>query len=259
MHPTLRVGMATVLVLLLAGPAHAAVKTSDLMFRAGDEQVKGFLAEPEGKGPFPAIVIIQEWWGLNDWIKENAQRLAAQGYVCLAPDLYHGQVTDDPRKAGELLKGLPPDRALRDLKGSVDALVARENVAREKIGCIGWCMGGGYSLQLALNDPRVGACVMCYGRVVTDADKIKPLRAAVLGIFGEDDRGIPAAGVRQFEQALKKDAKQVERINIYKGAGHGFMRPNNGPGKPNPEYRAEQARDAWKQIDAFFAKTLKDK
>jgi carboxymethylenebutenolidase len=256
MHRALRLSTASLLVLLLAGATPAAVKTSDIMFKAGDDQVKGFLAEPDGKGPFPAIVVIQEWWGLNDWIKENAQRLAKQGYVCLAPDLYHGKVTDDPQKARQLLQGLPRDRALRDLKAAVDALAARENVEKDKIGCIGWCMGGGFSLQLALHDPRVRACVMCYGQPVTDAEKLKPLQAEVLGVFGADDMGIRAESVRQFEQALKTDGKKVERINIYKGAGHGFMRSNNGPDKPNPAYREKQAKDAWQQIDRFFARTL---
>ncbi len=258
MHRMLRIALATLAVLLAAGVARAAVKTSDITFQAGDDQVKGFLAEPDGKGPYPAIVIIQEWWGLNDWIKENATRLAGEGYVCLAPDLYHGKVTNNPMVAGQLAKGLPPDRALRDLKAAVDALTARGTVDKEKIGCIGWCMGGGYSLQLALHDSRVHACVMCYGRVVTDPEKLKPLQAEILGIFGEEDRGIKAEDVRQFEEALKTDGKKVERINIYKGAGHGFMRPGNGEQK-NPAYRETQARDAWKQVDHFFARTLRGK
>src|SRR5205807_759753 len=104
---------------------------------------------------------------LNDWIKENAQRLAGHGYVCLAPDLYHGKVTDDPRVAGQLLKGLPKDRAVRDLKAAVGTLAAMDNVKKGDIGVIGWCMGGGYALQLALHDKRVKACAMCYGPVVT--------------------------------------------------------------------------------------------
>src|SRR6516165_1359333 len=156
---------AAVLLLALAVPALAAetkVKTSEIKFKSGDEEIKGFLAEPEGKGPFPAIVVIQEWWGLTDWIKDNAKRLAAQGYVTLAPDLYRGKVTDDPAVAGQLLKGLPQDRALRDLKAAVDTLAARDNVQKDKIGSIGWCMGGGFSLQLALADDRIKACVMCY-------------------------------------------------------------------------------------------------
>jgi carboxymethylenebutenolidase len=247
--------IAAVLVSVLAGPALADVKTSMVTIKSGDEDITGFLAVPEGKGPFPALVVIQEWWGLNDWIKDNAKRMAEKGYVALAPDLYRGKVTDNPKVAMSLSKGLPKDRALRDLKGAVDFLADKDNVQKGKIGSIGWCMGGGFSLQLALDDDRIVGCVMCYGRVVEDAGKLKSLRAKVLGIFGEDDKGIPAKNVRAFESALKEAGRGVERIHIFEGAGHGFMRANNGS-NPNPEFREAQARQAWEEIDAFFAKTL---
>jgi carboxymethylenebutenolidase len=250
--------LAVACSLLLAGPALAQVKSSDITFKSGDEQIKGFLAEPDGKGPFPAVVVIQEWWGLNDWIKDNAKRLAAQGYVALAPDLYRGKVTDDRAVASQLLKGMPQDRALRDLKAAVDVLAKKDNVKKDKIGSIGWCMGGGLSLRLSLNEPQVVACVICYGPVVSDANMLKPLAASVLGIFGEDDKGIPAAGVRQFEEALKKAGKKVDQVKIYKGAGHGFMRAMNGPTK-NPEHREAETKDAWALIDKFFARELAGK
>jgi carboxymethylenebutenolidase len=240
---------------LATGAAAAEVKTMDITLKSGDEEIKGFLAEPEGKGPFPAIVVIQEWWGLNDWIKENAKRLAAQGYVTLAPDLYRGKVTADPMVASQLRKGLPNDRALRDLKATVNTLASRDNVQKDRIGAIGWCMGGGYALQLAMNDNRVKAYVMCYGPVVTDPARLESLQATVLGIFGEEDKGIPPKNVLEFEGALKKLGKKVEGIKFY-DAGHGFMRPMNGP-KPNPEYREGPAKDAWQSIESFFAKMLK--
>jgi carboxymethylenebutenolidase len=248
--------LAAVFVPALAGPALAEVTTSMVTVKSGDEVITGFLAVPEGKGPFPALVVIQEWWGLNDWIKENAKRMAEKGYVALAPDLYRGKVTDNPKVAKQLIGGLPKDRAMRDLKGTVDFLTAKKYVQKGKIGSMGWCMGGGFSLQLALNDDRVMSCVMCYGRVIGDADKLKPLHAKVLGIFGEEDTGIPAKSVREFESALKEAGHPAERIHIFEGAGHGFMRPNNGS-NPNPAYREAQAREAWDEIDAFFAKTLR--
>lgn len=248
--------IAALLTFLMAASVHAQGKASDITFKSGDEEIKGFLAHPEGKGPFPAVVVIQEWWGLNDWIKDNAKRLASKGYVALAPDLYRGKVTDDMKVASQLLKGLPQDRALRDLKAAVTHLESMKNVDKNRIGSIGWCMGGGLSLQLAITDSRVDACVICYGRVMSDADKLKSVKAKVLGIFGEDDKGIPAKGVREFESALKLVGRGVEEVQIYSGAGHGFMREKNGS-NPNPEYRADQTRDAWMRIDAFFAKTLK--
>lgn len=248
--------LAAVALGTLAAPAARAAegKAKEITFKSGEEQIKGFLVEPEGKGPFPAIVVIQEWWGLNDWIKNNARKLAAQGYVTLAPDLYRGKVATDMNVARQLLMGLPRDRALRDLKGAVDALAANEKVDKDRIGSIGWCMGGGFSLQLALHDPRVKACAMCYGAVVTDADKLKSLHATVLGLFGAEDRGIKAADVRKFEAALKEAGKKVERIHLFEKSGHGFMREGR-----NPAYNAAAAREAWKEIDAFFAKTLQKK
>ncbi len=256
MRRTLGIGTA-VLLLASATPAWAAevkVKTSDITIKSGDEEIKAFLAEPEGKGPYPAIVVIQEWWGLTDWIKDNAKRLAARGYVTLAPDLYRGKVAEDMKTASELRKGMPNDRALRDLKGAVDTLAAKDTVNKERLGSIGWCMGGGYSLQLALHDQRITACAMCYGAVVTDADMLKPLDAMILGIFGEEDKGIPPAAVEKFEAALKNAGKKVEAIKEFK-AGHGFMRP----GSKNPAYREAEAKQAWQDIDRFFAKTLQSK
>jgi carboxymethylenebutenolidase len=245
---------ASLALLLLAGPARADIETKEITLNSGDGDFKAFVAIPDGKGPFPAVVVIQEWWGLNDWIKENAKNFAKKGYVAIAPDLYHGKVTSDPKEAGTLIKGLPKDRAIRDLKAAVTKLSEMPNVAKGKIGSIGWCMGGMYSLQGALNDDRIKACVMCYGQVVTKADDLKSLKAPVLGLFGEDDKGIPATGVREFEKALQS-LKLVEKINLYPGAGHGFMRAPS-TALQNPEYRETQANDAWRQIDAFFAKTL---
>jgi carboxymethylenebutenolidase len=239
----------------LARGAEGKVTGKDITITSGDEKIKGFLAVPEGKGPFPAVVVIQEWWGLNDWIKDQARRLAGEGYVCLAPDLYRGKVATDPGTASRLMKGLPHDRARGDLKAAVDALAERKDVNKDKIGVIGWCMGGGYALQLALADKRVTACAICYGRVETDADKLASLNASVLGIFGKEDKGIPIASVRQFGKALSKAGKTSEGLHEYE-AGHGFMREKNGE-RDNPEYRAEPARKAWQEIDKFFAKTLK--
>jgi carboxymethylenebutenolidase len=242
------------LVLALAAmPALAVeVKTSDIKFTSGKDQVKGFLAVPEGKGPFPAIVVIQEWWGLNDWVKDQAKRLAKEGYVTLAPDLYRGKVATEMAQASKLMKGLPRDRAIRDLKGATTYLARHDSVNKDRIGVIGWCMGGGYALQLALNDKRIVACTMCYGRVVTDSKDLEPLNATILGIFGTKDMGIKITDVRKFKAALKDAGKKVDAINEYP-AGHGFMR------KGGPTYNAEATKEAWQAIDKFFAKTLKGK
>jgi carboxymethylenebutenolidase len=257
MRCTRRFWIALALVPLLAGTAAAQVKTRMITIKSGDEDIQAFLAEPQGKGPHPGLVVIQEWWGLNDWIKENAKRFAEKGFVAIAPDLYRGKVTDNPKVASTLIKGLPRDRALRDLKATVDKLASMPNVRKDRIGSIGWCMGGGYSLQLALDEPRVKACVICYGAVSSDKEKLKNLKASVLGIFGAKDKGIPVAGVRAFEQELKS-LGNVQEINVWQEAGHGFMRPTNGP-NPNPAYSEAAARAAWQEIDAFLSKQLDKK
>jgi carboxymethylenebutenolidase len=251
-------GFCTVgLLLALAVSPARAVQTMDITFKSGDDEVKGFLAVPDGKGSHPGIVVIQEWWGLTDWIKDNAKRLAGEGYVALAPDLYRGKVASNPNQARQLMTGLPQDRGQRDLKAAVDTLAHRDDVDKQRLGSIGWCMGGGLSLQLALHDDRIKACAMCYGRVVTDAGDLKSLQATVLGIFGEEDMGIKPADVRKFEEALKEAGKKTAGIHEYK-AGHGFMRPPSSD-LANPAYRESEAKDAWQQIDKFFAGTLKEK
>src|SRR5262249_54009689 len=157
----------TVLAFLAAAafPAAAAadVTTKAVKLTSGKDEIEAFLAVPEGKGPFPAVVVIQEWWGLNDWIKDQAKHLAKEGYVALAPDLYRGKVATDPKTAQELMKGMPQDRALRDLKAATDYLAKHDSVNKDKLGVIGWCMGGGLALQTSLKDDRMVACVMCYG------------------------------------------------------------------------------------------------
>jgi carboxymethylenebutenolidase len=239
-------------VLVAAAPAFAAGRGKEITFKSGDETATGYLAVPEGKGPFPAIVVIQDFYGLSEWIKENADRLAGQGYVALAPDLYRGKAAANPMEAMQLMRGMPRDRALRDLKGAAEALADRKDVDKERLGCIGWCMGGGYALQLALHDPHIKACAMCYGQVVTDAEKLKPLNAVVLGVFAEEDRGIPPAAVQKFEEALKEAGKKVYKIEEFK-AGHGFMRPTSPDGKRSPAYNADEAKRAWQDVDRFFA------
>jgi carboxymethylenebutenolidase len=245
--------LAVLAVAAFPAAAAADVTTKEVTLTSGKDEIKAFLAVPEGKGPFPGVVVIQEWWGLTDWIKDQAKHLAKQGYVALAPDLYHGKVATDRTKAQELMKGMPQDRALRDLKAATDYLAKAENVDKSKLGVIGWCMGGGLALQASLKDDRLIACAMCYGRVVTDEKALKPLKAEVLGVFGTKDQGIKIADVRKFADAAKEAGKKVE-IKEYE-AGHGFMRE----GKDNSAYDEKSAKAAWEEIDKFFAAKLKGK
>src|SRR5258708_11712077 len=138
---------------LLSVTAHAGEQT--VSYKSGEETVSGFLARPEGKGPFPAAVVIQEWWGLNDWVKDQARALGKEGYVALAVDLYRGKVATQQEDAHQLMMGAPPDRILRDLKAAMALLQARADVRKDRIGAIGWCMGGRWSLTLATEFPSL--------------------------------------------------------------------------------------------------------
>jgi carboxymethylenebutenolidase len=231
--------------------ASFASDSKTVSYKSGDETVKALLYTPSGKGPFPGIIVIHEWWGLNDWVKEQASKLSDQGYVALAIDLYRGKVADNPDLAHELARGLPEDRAARDLHAGFEYLSSQPNVKMDRIGAIGWCMGGGHALNIALREPALAADVVNYGHVVTDPEQLKKVAAAILGIFGGQDRGIPLEDVKKFEQQLKQLGKKAEII-IYPDAGHGFENPNN-----KPAYRADDAANAWKHTVGFLASTLK--
>jgi len=242
--------LLAVLVILLSSALFASTSKT-VSYKSGEDNVTAVLYAPDGKGPFPGIVVIHEWWGLNDWVKEQAAKLADQGYVALAVDLYRGKVATTPDEAHEIMRGVPEDRAQRDLHAAVEFLKAQSNVNKDRIGAIGWCMGGGYALDVALLEPSLRADVINYGHLATDPGSIAKIHAAVLGIFGGQDRGIPVDDVKKFEQALKQQGNKVE-IVIYPDAGHAFENPNNKTG-----YRADDAADAWKRTVTFLASTLK--
>jgi carboxymethylenebutenolidase len=234
-----------------APPPAAASVTADELVKYGD--ASGYLALPAagGEAKKPALVVIQEWWGVDDWIREQNKRFAGQGYVALAADLYRGRLAKSPEEAHELMRGMPEDRAMADLKAAVDYLAARPDVDPERIGVIGWCMGGGYALGLGTADPRMKAIAINYGRLVTDNDAITRIKGQVLGNFGGADRGIPPEDVKAFGGKLTQYGKLGD-IKVYDGVGHAFMNPNNKEG-----YNAAAARDAWDRIDRFFDRTLR--
>ena len=243
---------AIVLLLCCAVSAFAAEGKS-VSYQSGDETVSGMLYTPMGKGPFPAIIVIHEWWGLNDWVKEQAAKLSDHGYVALAVDLYRGKVATTPEEAHEIMRGVPEDRAKRDLQAAFTFLQKQKNVKPDKIGSIGWCMGGGYSLDVALLEPTLAADVINYGHLATDPENLKKINAPILGLFGAQDHGIPPEDVKKFEQSLKQLGKKVD-ITIYPDAGHGFQNPNNKEG-----YRPGDTKDAWRKIVNFLRANLKDR
>ncbi len=241
------------LVLLIAAiPLQAKVVSKTVTYKSGSDDVSAYLAMPEEKGKYPAVIMIHEWWGLNDWIKEMATALASEGYVVLAVDLYRGKVASKPDEAGALMNGLPKDRATMDLKSAYDYLKTLPEVDIAKVGTIGWCMGGSYSLLAAKElGEKLTACVINYGRVSGDKNELRAVKASVLGIFGAQDRGIPVESVKAFEAALKELGQSVE-LKIYTNSGHAFMNPNNTKG-----YNKADAEDAWKNTLDFLKRTLK--
>ena len=238
------------LVLLLVSTAFSATG-KDVTYKSGDETVKGILYTPSGKGPFPALVAIHEYWGLNDWVKEQASKLADQGYVVLAIDLYRGHVATTPDEAHELMRGVPEDRATRDLLAASAYLRSLKQVDPARVGAIGWCMGGGYALDLAIHDPKLAAAVINYGHLATETSTLQQINAPILGIFGGLDKGITPDDVHKFEQQMKALNKSVEVV-IFPDAGHAFENPNNKTG-----YRPEDAAKAWTDTVNFLSRKLK--
>lgn len=222
-----------------------------ITFPSGDGSAQALLYLPQGAGPHPALVVIHEWWGLNDWVKQEAAGYAAQGYVALAVDLYRGKVAADPELAHELMRGLPQDQGVRDLVAAVTYLQHLKEVDHSRIGAVGWCMGGGFALQLAIADPALRAVAINYGALATDKTDLAKIHAKVLGNFGGQDRGIPPDAVHAFADTMQSIGKPVN-VKIYPDAGHAFENPNNKAG-----YRADDAADALGRIDQFFTTELK--
>lgn len=220
-------------------------------FESGD--ITGFLARPVGSEgtELPGLVVIHEWWGLNENIQEMTRRLAEQGYVALAVDLYGGAVAEDSERAQELMRGAMGEAEVstENLRQAVAYLQAQENVGG--VGVIGWCFGGGWSLRTALAMPdEIDAAVIYYGQLETDRDRLDALDMPILGIFGAEDEGIPVEQVRAFEEALDELGKDAE-IHVYEGADHAFANPSG------ERYDAEAAEDAWAKTLAFLDEHLK--
>ena len=228
-------------------------KTSVVQFPTGigTDTVSGFVAEPNTSVRHPAVIVIHTWWGLNDWVREQTQKLAEQGFVAVAVDLYDGHVTTDPSEAQDLRMGLKDGIAIRDLMAAFAYLYMRKDVDHDHIGVIGWDMGGGYALKLAMYQPRLAACVVNYGTLPTDPTDIQQIVAPVLGNFGALDKGVLPGDVQLFEKTMKNIQRRVD-IKIYDGAGHGFENPDN-----KDTYQPEAAADAWARSIAFLNKSLK--
>lgn len=214
------------------------------------KEVTGYLAQPEDAGQnTPGIIVIHEWWGQNDNIRMMADKLASEGYTALAVDMYYGKVAESPDSAGTYARSVDDKEAIDNLTQAYEYLTKQQGAGN--VGVIGWCFGGGLSLQTALAHPeKIDATVIYYGRLVTDAGQLKKLEMPVLGIFGAEDEGIPPKTVKEFESALN-EAGVTNSIHIYEGAGHAFANPSG------TRYVKEAAEDAWQKTLKFFNEHLK--
>ncbi|OLM17957.1 Dienelactone hydrolase family [Pseudonocardia sp. Ae707_Ps1] len=212
----------------------------------------GYLKLPES-GSGPGVVVIQEWWGLTDHIVDVTDRLAAEGFVALAPDLYGGRTTHDSDEAGTLMGELPVQQAATDLGGAVQFLLDHEAVTSETVGSIGFCMGGGFVLVLAAQQPhKVSAAVPFYGVLGEDYPSFGQLTAAVQGHFGRDDQMADPASVEKLAERIERESGRKPEFHQYP-AGHAFFNDENLMGT----YDREQAGIAWGRAVQFLREQVK--
>jgi carboxymethylenebutenolidase len=214
---------------------------------AGGKQYTGFLAEPDIPGDYPGVVMIHEWWGLNKEIKEAAIELSKQGYRVLAVDLYGRAAATTPDEARALTTSVAPAETTANTKAAAKYL---RDTGSDKIASLGWCYGGGKSLELALSGEKLSATVIYYGTpLVTDKNALAKLKAPVLGIFGDKDTAIPVQTVKDFQGSLiMNDIKND--IKIYPGVGHAFANPSGA------NYAPTETADAWAKTLAFLKANL---
>lgn len=232
-------------------PARAVISDPRMAYaEVGDELVYGYFSAPSDVfEPLPAIIVIHEWWGLNDNVRAMADRLAGEGYMVLAIDLYSGETADSPAGARALMLQVveDPGPAKDNIRGAYEFL---KTAGAPRIGSLGWCFGGGWSLGAAQLFPDdLDATVMYYGQVTDDEEKLRPINTPILGLFAADDTGIKVESVEAFGAALERLRKDHE-IHVYPGVGHAFANPTGS------NYDPEAATDAWAKTLEFLGRHL---
>ncbi len=212
------------------------------------EHAQGFLAHPQEEGTYPGVVMVHEWWGLNEDVKDMAKELADQGYIVLAVDLYGGQIAEEQDRARALVKAVNQEQAIANMQAAVSYLRYQENTSI--VGTIGWCFGGGQSLRLAMANEDIKAAVIYYGTPLVRDQSLASIRGAVLGIFGDQDQEIPMAHIEEFKERLQASSI-IQEIYVYPGLGHAFANPSGA------NYAPEAAKDAWLKTLEFLNTYLK--
>jgi carboxymethylenebutenolidase len=221
-----------------------AIRTENVKYY---ENTEGFYAEPIEKGTYPGIVMIHEWWGLNDNIKGMAKKLAADGYRVLAVDLYGGKIAATLDEAKTVSAAVNEQEAIKNMQAAASLL---KKQGAPKIASLGLCFGGGQALQLAISGEKLDATVIYYGEPVTEKEKLAAIKYPVLGIFAGSDTVIPLQSVKQFSNALTA-AGVKSSIIVYPGVGHAFADPKSAT------YAPKQTLDAWQKTLNFLNENLK--
>ena len=223
----------------------------NVTFASNGGQAHGYLAKPDS-GSGPGLVVIQEWWGLDDHMADIVDRFAGEGFVALAPDLFGGKVAHDTDEAGALMQQLPVDQAARDLGGAVDYLLADDSVTSSKVGAVGFCMGGGFVLQLAAQQgDKIGAAVPFYGVGDAVPQEYNGISAPIQGHYAEQDAFYPVEQAREQEQQIRAQS-QADVDFFYYAAGHAFHNDKDKLGT----YDAEAAKLAWQRTVEFLKANL---
>jgi carboxymethylenebutenolidase len=210
----------------------------------------GYLAVPEGDGPFPGVIVVQEWWGLEDHIKDVAERFAREGFAAFAPDLYHGKVTAEPDEAMKMMMSLDMLRATEELVAATDWLASQPYIQGRGIGAIGFCMGGGLALSLACASPHIKAVAPFYGATPDPPDKVASINGPVFAVYAEHDDFFGPPVREALREALTKHGKQFT-IETYPGTSHAFFNDTR-PEVHNPE----ASKDAWSRVIELFKANL---
>ena len=218
-------------------------------FSSNGSTCEGYLAVPVS-GSGPGVVVLQEWWGLVDHIMDVCDRFAAEGFVALAPDLYHGESTTSPDDAQKLMMALNIGKTEKDMKGTVKYLLGLDETTGETVGTVGFCMGGQLSLYAACENPKVGACVVYYGIHPAVNPDLAKLNAPVLGFFAENDGFVTPEVARKLESDVRAAGKQIE-IHIYDGADHAFFNDTR-----TEAYHKDYAQDTWDRVLAHYRANL---
>jgi carboxymethylenebutenolidase len=226
------------------------MKTEMVSFASNGDTTDGFLARPDGDGPFPGVIVIQEWWGLNDNIKDIAQRFANEGFAALAPDIYHGKVTAEPDEAMKAMMATDMNRASKELTKATDYLASQPYTQGRGIGATGFCMGGGLALTLACDSPHIKAVAPFYGANPTPIEKVENIQGPLFVSYAEHDDWAGPAVREALEGALQRFGKQYE-IKVYPGTQHAFFNDT----RPDA-YNEAAAKDSWAKVLELFRANL---